>query len=108
MRDNLPYTVVGYYPETDETYVEWVAAAIKASMDMDEARMEAVTVSVFEGLMVDKWTNNGRASGEQRECISVRCSLRNSIHLLKDCASCSCGRGVSDCITEGCCDGDSD
>ena len=86
MSDNLPYTVVGYYPETDETYVEWVEAedvmcAITASVAIDEARMEAVTVSVFEGHMVDKWTNKGRATEETNdngECSAWHCPSRES------------------------------
>ncbi|KKK66543.1 hypothetical protein LCGC14_2963060, partial [marine sediment metagenome] len=63
-----PYTVVGYYPETDETFVEWVEAisiseAIAIACAIDDARTTAAIVSVFEGHLVDKWTNKGRASG---------------------------------------------
>ena len=57
---NLPYTVVGVYPDDIETYVEFVEAesileAVHKAQRMDEDRMDyAIVVAVFEGHMVDK------------------------------------------------------
>ena len=77
---NLPYTVVGVYPEdltinTEAdglTYVEHViaeygppqAAAIAQSMCPE--RKEAVVVAVFEGHIIDKLFDMGLASGADK------------------------------------------
>lgn len=55
----LPYTVVGYYPEEGDSYVEWTEAvtpeeAVEAAHEIDPARYDAVVVAVFEGHMVCK------------------------------------------------------
>lgn len=57
---DLPYTVVGVYPDNPEdAYVEWVEAsspkkAVLKAIDMDDDRIDAIVVAVFEGHMVDK------------------------------------------------------
>lgn len=72
----LPYTVVGVYPDDLDkhvdaegaTYVEWVEAhdpeeATCIAQGIDEDRLDAVVVAVFEGHMVDKLYDKGLASG---------------------------------------------
>ena len=65
------WTVVGYYPETNEVYVEHVTgegltveAAITKAYEIEPGRIKATTIAVFRGHQDDEYRDLGMSTDE--------------------------------------------
>ena len=56
----MKYTVIGFYAEEGESYVEWVEAkdaprAVEKAVAMDAARADATVISVLKGHHIEQY-----------------------------------------------------
>ena len=84
------WTVIGYYPETHEVYVEHVTGedltpetAVDMAHEILPEREDAATIAVFRGHLEDEWGDKGMPTIHEHDddgcagCVHPECNARH-------------------------------